>query len=186
MMLALLFALLFAPAAAAAAQPTQPAATPVQDWRVEGSQAGCIAYAAYRDGTVLSIFGLPGDAGIGFLLQNRAWTGLRDGAVYPLSIRFGDGREWPVPAIARREIDKDGPGLFFAMSPADEEAGLRFIAEFADANGMQVSAPGVRVERLGLQGSRNATVGLARCLSRLINGTNPFDDGDPAAQAVRL
>ena len=111
---------------AAAAAPVQAQAP--AGWRVASSAEGCLVHTTERAGTVLSVFALPGQDGIGFLLQNRKWTSLRDGQLYPLSIRFDQGSEWPIPALARTELDEDGPGLFFAIRPGSEAGGRDFRA----------------------------------------------------------
>lgn len=174
--------LLQASAAAAPALPQAP-----QGWNLASSGDGCIVHTTERAGTMLSVFALPDQDGIGFLLQNRKWTGLRDGRVYPLSIRFDAGGEWPIPALARTEIDEDGPGLFFAVRPGSEQSGRDFIAEFAAARGMNVANDGVGVGNLDLPHVRAATVALAQCLRGVFEGrTNPFGDSDGAATATRI
>ncbi len=172
----------------AAAQPAAQKVQETQSWQFESTQEGCLAHASYAGGTVLSVFALPDQNGIGFLLQNRAWTGLVDGQVYPLNVRFGDGSSWPLRAIGRTEIDQDGPGLFFAIEPGVQERGRDFMGEFAGASGMHVSAQGLSVGNLGLTGTREATVQLAQCLSRLMSGEgeSPFGDSEGASRARRI
>lgn len=171
--------------ASAAAAP-MPAQVP-QGWNLASSSDGCIVHTTERDGIVLSVFALPEQDGIGFLLQNQKWTDLRDGEVYPLSIRFDGGTEWPIPALARTEIDQDGPGLFFAVRPGTEEGGRDFIAEFAGAAAMRVANDGVGVGDLSLPHARAATVALADCLRDVFEGrTNPFGGSDGAGTATRI
>ena len=161
----------------AAAQATPQIA---QGWQVAGNDSGCVAHSAYRGGTVLTLFALPGHDGIGFLLQNRQWTDLEDGAAYPLQIRFENGSQWDIGAVARLEIDQDGPGLFFAVQPGSGESGRDFMTEFAAGRGMRIAHNGVALETLQLSGSHGATVAIAQCLSRLLGG-NPLTDpkGEP-------
>ncbi|MDP8993556.1 MAG: hypothetical protein M3N07_01010 [Pseudomonadota bacterium] len=184
-MLSMLIALSLLQAAASGPPPAQ--AETIQGWNLASSAQGCLVHTTQRAGTVLSVFALPEQDGIGFLLQNRKWTGLRDGAVYPLSIRFDDGSEWPVPAIARIEIDEDGPGLFFAIRPGSESGGQDFMSEFASARAMRIDTDSGPVDRLRLTNSRGATVALAQCLSRLWGGeANPFGDSEGARTATRI
>jgi hypothetical protein len=166
-----------------------PAAGPenVQGWTVASDPQGCLVHTTGRPGTMLSVFALPSQEGIGFLLQNRKWSDLEDGAVYPLTIRFDDGSDWPVPAIARTDIDEDGPGLYFAIRPGSEKGGRDFIGEFAGAGGMHIANDGTVVESLSLSNSRGATVALARCLSRIwTGGANPFEGSEGAPTATRI
>lgn len=169
----------------ASATPASPQAP--QGWNLASSSDGCIVHTTERAGTMLSVFALPDQDGIGFLLQNPKWTGLRDGQVYPLSIRFDAGGDWPIPALARTEIDDDGPGLFFAIRPGSEEGGRDFIAEFAAASGMNVENDGVRVGDLDLPHARAATVALADCLRGVFEGlANPFSGSEGAGTAIRI
>ncbi|HEX8527698.1 hypothetical protein [Allosphingosinicella sp.] len=172
---------------AAAAAPASAAPENLQGWTLANSANGCLVHTSERVGTVLSVFALPGQEGIGFILQNRKWGSLRDGTVYPLTIRFDEGADWPVPAMARTEIDEDGPGLFFAIRPGSEEDGRDFIADFADARGMQIANDGAVVDTLRLTNSRAATAALAQCLSRLWSGeANPFGNSEGARTATRI
>lgn len=166
------------------------AATPVQappGWTVAASPEGCLVHTTERAGIVLSVFALPEQDGIGFLLQNRKWTELEDGAVYALSIRFDRGAAWPVPALARTGIDADGPGLFFAIRPGSEQGGRDFIGEFAEARAMEIGADGGPSEQLRLADSRGATLALAQCLRTMIeDGANPFSGSEGARTATRI
>jgi hypothetical protein len=156
-------------------------------WNVAASTDGCLVHTTGRPGTVLSVFALPQQDGIGFLVQNPKWTALRDGQMYPLSIRFDDGSVWPIPALARTEIDEDGPGLFFAIRPGREEGGRDFIGEFAAARAMQISSAGLAGDNLRLTDSRGATLALAQCLRTMIEGgANPFGDSEGAHTATRI
>lgn len=160
----------------------------VNGWNVASSSQGCMVHAAYRGGTVLSVFALPDQSGIGFLLQNHGWTALEDGDVYPLRIRFAEGGDWTIPAVARLQIDRDGPGLFFSIPPGVLENGRDFVAEFADSSGMIVETRGATLERLALSGSHAATAALARCMSDMVGGgpSNLLGDTAAAATALRI
>ena len=174
--------LLQASASAAPAQTQAP-----QGWNLASSEDGCIVHTTERAGTMLSVFALPEQDGIGFLLQNPKWTDLRDGEVYPLSIRFDGGTDWPIPALARTEIDADGPGLFFAIRPGSERGGRDFISEFAGAQGMRIANADVAVGDLRLPNARGATLALANCLRGVFEGrTNPFGDSEGARTATRI
>jgi hypothetical protein len=169
------------PAAAAAPAP------PPRGWTVANSAEGCLVHTSERVGIVLSVFALPDQEGIGFLLQNRKWEALEDGKVYPLSLRFDDGSAWPVPALARTRIDEDGPGLFFVIPSAGENGGRDFLSDFADARGMRIANSGVAVGSLALSDSRGAAFALARCLRTMIDGeANPFSESEGASSATRI
>lgn len=158
-----------------------------QGWNLASSEDGCIVHTTERAGIVLSVFALPEQDGIGFLLQNRKWSELSDGRVYPLSIRFDDGVEWPIPALARTEIDEDGPGLFFAVRPGTEKGGRDFLDEFAGSRGMRVANDGVGVGNLRLPNARDATVALAACLRGVFEGgSNPFGNSEGAGTSTRI
>ena len=166
------------------------AAVPIQapqGWTVASSDGGCLVHTAQRAGTVLSVFALPEQDGIGFLLQNPKWTELEDGQVYPLSIRFDGGSEWPIPALARTSIDEDGPGLYFAIRPGGEQGGRDFIDDFSRAGGMRIANDGVAYDNLRLTDSRGATLALAQCLRTMIQSEgNPFSNSEGARTATRI
>jgi len=186
-MLSSVIALSLLQASAGAAAPAPVAAQAPQGWNLASSSDGCIVHTTERAGIVLSVFALPEQDGIGFLLQNRKWGELEDGQVYPISIRFDGGTEWPIPALARTEIDEDGPGLFFAIRPGREQGGRDFITEFAGARGMRVATNGVAVGDLGLPNARGATVALANCLRGVFEGrSNPFGGSEGAGTAIRI
>lgn len=171
---------------AAAVQPAVPQT--LQGWTVLDNDRGCAVNTAQSGGTRLSVFALPNQEGIGFLMQNPDWTTLEDGEIYPLTIRFDDGSDWRIPALARLRIDRNGPGLFFAIQPGSAEDGRDFMVQFASATGMDVTNNGAQVERLRLTNSRGATQALAQCLGRLWSGqqANPFRNTDSAHTARRI
>src|SRR3712207_3079471 len=119
-------------------------------WNIASSDQGCAVHSSHRGGTMLSMFVLPGQQGIGFLLQNRAWTSLENSAVYPINISFRNGEEWPVRAIARTDIDESGPGLFFVVTPGRQSRGNDFMSQFAAAGGMDITHNGAAIDRLSL------------------------------------
>jgi hypothetical protein len=180
-MLSALVALSLLQASAAA-----PAQAP-QGWTLAAGEGGCLVHTEQRAGTLLSVMALPEQDGIGFLLQNPKWTGLKDGQVYSLSIRFDDGSEWPVPALARTEIDSNGPGLFFAIQPGAAAGGRDFLGDFSRARGMRIANDGVAYGDLRLTDSRAATLALAQCLRTMIEGeSNPFSNSEGAKSATRI
>ena len=187
-MLSSLIALSLLQAAPGAAPAPQRAAVEAPaGWNLASSEEGCIVHTTERAGIVLSVFALPEQDGIGFLLQNRKWSDLSDGRVYPLAIRFDDGREWPIPALARTEIDEDGPGMFFAIRPGAEQGGRDFLGEFAAARGMRIANGGVGVGDLRLPDARAATLALANCLRGVFEGrSNPFGDSEGARTSTRI
>src|SRR5687768_2238930 len=111
-----------APAIAAPAAPTAPATAPAGEerpWGLARSPGACMLHAASARGTVLSIWGLAGQGRLAFILQNRQWDTLRDGQRYALELDFLGVRALPVQAIARLDLDSDGPGYFFTVQPGD-------------------------------------------------------------------
>jgi hypothetical protein len=153
-----------APAAAAQAQIGE-----AGGWALAPMQGGCMVQAVSPQGTMLSIWGLAGDEKLGFLLQNRGWH-FKDGEKTPLSVEFAGTRAWPVEAVARAEIDADGPGLYFTVEPG---GGNGFLTAFTSARGMSITKDGRSVDTLPLAGSRTAIAGLARCLAERWNAPAP-------------
>ena len=133
------------------------------DWGLAQMSNGCMVQAVSPKGTMISIWGFAGDDKLGFLLQNRGWNSLRDGASYNLNIDF-DGASLPIEAPARREIDRDGPGLYFTLEPGATNA-KGFLDGFSTAKGMRISQEGRNFDTLPLAGSRGAMAALARCLA---------------------
>ena len=133
-------------------------------WAVGAMPNGCMVQAVSPKGTMLSVWALAGDEKLGFLLQNRGWDALRDGASYDLDLDFVGVRSLPIQATARREIDSDGPGFFFTLEPGGPRGG-GFLEAFSTAKGMRISQEGRNVDTLPLAGSRGAMAALARCLS---------------------
>jgi hypothetical protein len=150
--------LLAAPAGAALGQ-----TGPSGNWDLAQMSNGCMVQAVSPKGTMLSIWGFAGEDKLGFLLQNRGWESLRDGASYNLSIDF-DGAALPVKATARSEIDDDGPGLYFTLQPG-ATSGKGFLEGFSTAKGMRISQEGRSFDTLSLTGSSGAMSSLARCLA---------------------
>ena len=150
-------------------------------WALAQMPNGCMVQATSPKGTMLSIWGFAGEAKLAFLLQNRGWNRLRDGANYALKLDT-DAQSWPVDAIARQHIDSDGPGLLFTVQPGggDNDG---FINAFASSKGMRISQDGRSFDTLPLEGSHGAMAALAKCLAdRWKTAAAPSDD-DSARRA---
>ena len=169
--------LLAAPAGAALAQ--APQAGEMGGWALAAMPNGCMVQATSPKGTMLSIWGFAGDEKLAFLLQNRGWHSLRDGAQYDLKLDFLGVRTLPVEATARKNIDQDGPGFFFTVEPGGRrDTGL--IDAFATALGMRISREGESVDTLSLDGGRGAMAALANCLAdRWAEAELVADDEEP-------
>ena len=144
------------------------------DWAVGAMPNGCMMQAVSPQGTMLSVWGTAGDDKLGFLLQNKRWDALRDGASYELKLDFLGVSSLPVEATARREIDADGPGFYFQLQPGGS-SGKAFMEAFSSARGMRISQDGRNFDTLSLAGSEGAMSALARCLSQ------SWVDADPSA-----
>ena len=165
----LTFAALAAPAALATAQPAQTASPAPRsgDWVLEVAPGGCIVHAASPSGTVISIWAAAGQKDLSFLVQNRSWRTLEDGGRYDIQVSFDDQRAWPMQATAKTNLDSDGPGLTFAVSPSGAAGGAGFLEQFASAGGMHISRNGTRVDSVSLTNSGTAMTALAKCLKQV-------------------
>lgn len=155
-------------AALPAAALSQQAAVPA-DWKVSGSPHGCIAHTTLPQGTVVSVLAGAGQESLLFLIQNRGWSSLRDGSRYELAVQLDGRSDYQFDAVAKTELDDDGPGLMFAVPPGDRQ-GAQFIAEFSRASGMAVGQGGAAIADVRLTGGSSAMTALAQCLSRLWSG----------------
>lgn len=187
----LAFSILAAPAvagtpgvAAADAQPAPAAAQApsagAEAWGLSAMPNGCMVQAVSPGGTMLSIWGFGGQEKIAFLLQNRGWSDLRDGARHDIRVDFVGMRAWPVDATVREKIDSDGPGFFFTIEPG-RAGDTGFLDAFASAEGMRIVQDGRGVDTLPLAGSRGAMAALARCLAEKWGGA-PADAPEAAAE----
>jgi hypothetical protein len=156
--------LLAAPSAAAFGQSQDTVRDLGGGWGIADIPNSCMLQATSPQGTMLSIWGVPGQDRLAFLLQNRGWNALHDGESYALDLDFLGVRSLPVEATAREEIDQDGPGFFFTMNPGGK-ASSGFLDAFATAKGMRISQNGRSVDTLPLAGSRGAMSALAKCLA---------------------
>jgi hypothetical protein len=175
-------------AAPAAEAPDSPAAATESGWGLARTPGGCMLHASSAQGTVLSIWGFAGQDKFAFLLQNREWGSLREGQRYDLKLDFLGVREMPVEAVARLDLDSDGPGYFFTVAPGERDGGSALIDALASAEDLEVSRDGRKVDRLSLEGSREAMAGLARCMAELWTAAPAapaqLDKADKAAPVV--
>ena len=143
-------------------------ATASDAWTVSGSEEGCIAHSTLPQGTVVSLLAGNGQENLVFLIQNRSWSSLRDGSPHKLAVQL-DGSEYEFDAIARTELDSDGPGLLFSVPPGERQ-GAKFLAEFASASGMNVGEQGRQLAQLRLTGGNTAMAALAKCMAGMWGG----------------
>jgi hypothetical protein len=156
------------PVAALTAQsPTAPV-QPAQ-WTLAGGAQGCAVHATSPQGTVMSILAGAGQQNLVFLVQNPRWSSLEDGQRYDIAVEFDDAGPWQMQAVAKTEIDQDGPGLMFVV-PASDQRGLDFIAEFVKAGGMQIESEGRSLTSLPIGSGQSAMTALARCMSQQLGG----------------
>ena len=163
------FLLGFSLIAASAAAPAQNQSAPNRDsspWGLARAPGSCMLHASTEQGSIVSIWSFAGQSKIGFLIQNKDWSALREGQRYDLKVDFVGGGAWPVEATGRRDLDSDGPGYFFTVEPGDRSGG-GFLDALASAKGMAISRDGAAMDSLSLAGSREAVSDLARCMADL-------------------
>jgi hypothetical protein len=166
-MLKPLLACLSLAALPAAALSQEIAASP--EWKVSGSESGCIAHSTLPQGMVVSVLAGAGQESLLFLIQKREWAELRDGTRYKLAVKLDGRSDYSFDAVAKTELDSDGPGIMFAVAPGEVE-GARFISEFSKAGGMAVGEGSTSIATVRLAGGGTAMTALAQCMSRLWNG----------------
>jgi hypothetical protein len=165
-------------AALPAAAISQPAASPgAPAWKVSGSSSGCIAYTTLPQGTVVSVLAGAGQDNLLFLIQNRGWEKLEDGNRYQLAVQLDGRSSYQFDAVAKTELDQDGPGIMFAVPPGEKE-GARFIAEFAHASGIAVGKQGQSLANARITGGSTAMTALAQCMSKLWSGGGSAETPD--------
>jgi len=152
------------PAAALAQSPSS------GEWTVSGNAEGCIAHTTLPQGTVVSVLAGPGQESLLFLIQNRDWSSLEEGSRHKVAVQLDGRNPWQFEAVAKTELDSDGPGLLFTIAPGESE-GAKFISELAGAAGMNVGQDGTQVEAVRLSGGGAAIASLAQCISRMWGGT---------------
>ncbi len=171
------------PAAALIAQAPQ-ARVEAAQWTLAGGSQGCAVHSSSPQGTVVSILAGAGQDDLLFLVQNPEWA-LDDGRRYEIAVAFDGSEPWELQAVAKTEIDADGPGLMFVVPEGDRQ-GLDFIAQFAGARGMQIRSDGTRLASLPLGSGRSAMTALAGCLGKMMGGAEAsnagytFEGGGPA------
>ena len=187
----LAFSILAAPSVAATgtvpvaeARPAPAAAEP-DAWGLAAMPNGCMVQAVSPAGTMLSIWGFGGQEKIAFLLQNRGWSDLREGARHAFEVDFVGVRAWPVNATVREKIDSDGPGFFFTVEPG-RAGGTGFLDAFASAEGMRIVQDGRDIDTLPLAGSRGAMAALARCLAEKWGGAPEAPEASAETAGVAI
>jgi len=170
------FLLLTTPPVAAVSQSAQP--IPAGQWRLASGTEGCMVHAASGHGTTLSIAASPDEQALLFIVQNQKLSTLDDGGQYPVEVEFDQMGEWEIDAVAQRELDRDGPGIIFAVRPSRED-GANFIKEFAGASGMHIARDGVKMDSLPLSGSRPVMAQMAQCMGKLWSNASGADE-EPA------
>ena len=179
----LLACLTLAAALPAAALSQSPAPTAPGQWTVSASDNGCIAYSSFPQGTVVSLLAGRGQDELIFMIQNRGWASLEDGGEYPLALQLDGANAFQFEAVAKTELDSDGPGLLFKVSPGDQQ-GAKFLAAFAGAAGMNVGQNGKALANLSLTGGSSAMTELAQCMAQMWGGGSPGSAGNPALSAT--
>jgi hypothetical protein len=187
-MLKPLFAFLIAaaPAASLAQSPASAPAVAPGAWTVAGGAAGCIAHSSTPQGTVVSILASPGQETLLFVIQNPAWSTLTDGESIPLAVQLEGGTEYKFEAVAKAELDSDGPGYLFAVPPS-----APFLSAFAQASGAEFGRGGRSLASVTLDGSSGVMANLAQCMAHMVSGTAPAEQGTPTfirgtGKAVKL
>ncbi len=139
------------------------------EWTVSASGNGCIAYSAFAQDTVVSLLAGRGQDQLIFMIQNKRWSSLEDGSQYPLAVQLDGRNKFEFEAVAKTELDSDGPGLLFTVSPGEQE-GAKFLAAFANAAGMDVGESGRSLAHLQLAGGQSAMAQLAQCMAEMWGG----------------
>ncbi len=177
-MLKPLLALSFFTAIPALAQGQPP--RPHGQWTVAGSQEACMIHSASNRGTTMSVTATPGEEAFLFVIQNQSLGSLTDGQPYPIAVEFDNKGPWEIEALAQHELDRDGPGVIFAVRPGRDD-GRNFIEEFTSATGMQIGRGGAVLDNFLLANGRAAMTGLATCLGNIWagNGSGAGGQGGP-------
>jgi hypothetical protein len=143
-------------------------------WALADGSEGCMVHSSTTSGTVLSITATPGEDALLFVIQNRQFATLEDGQQYAIDVEFDDLGEWQIEALAQAELDRDGPGVIFAVRPGRTD-GKNFISEFAGASGMRIGREGARLDTVSLAGGNGAMSSLARCLGQQWSGARSYE-----------
>jgi hypothetical protein len=134
----------------------------------------------------MSVLAGPGRESLLFLIQNRSWSSLQEGSRHNVAVQLDGRSPHEFEAVAKTELDADGPGLIFAVSPGEAQ-GARFINELAGAAGMNVGRDGRQLEGTRLSGGGTAMARLAQCMSRMWGASVPaLETATPASGGVSL
>src|SRR5919107_317582 len=93
---------LLAAAAAASAQNPSVSDQGSSPWGLARAPGSCMLHASTEQGSVISIWSFAGKSKIGFLIQNKEWSALREGQRYDLKVDFPGVSAWPVEATGRQ------------------------------------------------------------------------------------
>jgi hypothetical protein len=167
------------PAAALAQAPSS------GEWTVSGNAEGCIAHTTLPQGTVVSVLAGPGQESLLFLIQNKGWASLEEGSRHKVAVQLDGRSPWQFEAVAKTDLDSDGPGLLFDIAPGESE-GAKFISELAAAAGMNVGQNGRQVGAVRLSGGGAAIADLAQCMSRMWGGAGASGPLATMKEGVRL
>jgi hypothetical protein len=134
----------------------------------------------------MSVLAGPGQPTLLFLMQNKQWSSLEDGSRHKVAVQLDGRNAYQFDAVAKTQLDADGPGLMFAVAPGEAE-GAKFINELSTAAGMNVGRNGQQLEGARLNGGGSAMARLAQCMSSLWSGSEASSNAAvPAAGGVRL
>lgn len=170
------FLLLATPSVGAISQSTSQT-TPAGQWRLASGGGGCMVHAASGRGTVLSIAASPDQEALLFIVQNPQLGMLESGGKYPVEVEFDEMGPWQIDAVAQQDLDRDGPGVIFAVRPGRED-GSNFIKEFASASGMHFGREGAKMDSLPLNGSRPAMAQMAQCMGDMVSEASAAEAED--------
>jgi hypothetical protein len=174
---------------ASAALPAAAISQSPDSWTVKASEDGCIAYSSLPQGTVVSLLAGSGQEALVFLIQNKSWSSLRDGTPHKLAVQLDGDSRFQFDAVARTDLDSDGPGLLFSVPPGEQQ-GAKFLAEFASARGMNLGEDGRQLAALRLTGGGTAMAALAKCMSSMWAGGSEANVGaasfTPDGKAIKL
>jgi hypothetical protein len=118
---------------------------------------------------VVSLLAGTGQESLLFLIQNKSWSSLEDGSEHKLAVELDGRSPFEFDAVARTELDSDGPGFLFSVPPGERQ-GAKFLAEFAGASGMNVGEEGRSLAQLRLSGGSTAMAALAKCMASMWSG----------------
>ena len=141
----------------------------------------CIARTKYEGGTEVMLQASGEEGSV--LLNNRAWSFIRAGSSYQLTLKFHGRRSWNGDMTGQAWDD----GTFGFIIPGNS----RFLAEVAHSNGIQVFVQVGRKQRfltsLRLDGTRAALSAAMECTNQLAQGNGsqqnprPVGTGEPRA-----